>query len=321
MDIFKDYNYESEYSCSRYTRAKHFNKLMYLIINVNKIENGKHILRKYIINNKNEINEVNSRGWTPLMISVRNSKKIGIFEEIKLLIDNGADINAKNDDKWTPLMMAVGYSNIDSSLETVKLLIEKGSDVNSKDDDGWSPLMLASSRSDESSNLETVKLLIDKGSRINEKSNEGNTALLTTAIQISNKDNLDKINLLLDVIKLLIENRADIYTQNNNYRTFFEYIPPKALPEIVKLITQVEFYNFCMKKIIKTIPNIIHILLKPDSLRSRLLSMKWEIGNNMNNGKLYNELIGENNDIFDYLGIYDDESLKTKILDAIKFMD
>lgn len=46
-----------------------------------------------------------------------------------------------------------------------------------------------------------------------------------------------------------------------------------------------------------------------------------DIFKDYNYDNLYTELLMNNKKIFDYYGIYDDESLKTKILDAVKFMD
>jgi hypothetical protein len=37
-NLFSDYDYEQKYPCSRYIESNHFTKLMYLIINGNKIE-------------------------------------------------------------------------------------------------------------------------------------------------------------------------------------------------------------------------------------------------------------------------------------------
>lgn len=154
-NIFDGYDYEREYDCSEFTKANHFNKLMYLIINVNNIQNGKKILAEYIINNKNEINEKNSEGWTSLLIAARNSKKFGILEEIKLLIENGADIDATDINGRTPLMMA-SSSKTDSDLETVKLLIECGADINAKDNYLYTPLLMAL-RYNTDTKFETIK--------------------------------------------------------------------------------------------------------------------------------------------------------------------
>ena len=61
-----DYDYNREYYCSIKTKCKHFSKLMYYIINVNNIPNGKEIIKKYIEENKDKINDKNEVGWTVL---------------------------------------------------------------------------------------------------------------------------------------------------------------------------------------------------------------------------------------------------------------
>lgn len=76
-----------------------------------------------------------------------------------------------------------------------------------------------------------------------------------------------------------------------------------------------------MKKIIMTLPQtILTILLSPNKMRSTLLAIKWQI-DTAHGEDLYTKLVDLNKELFDYFGIYDNESLRTKILDAVKFMD
>lgn len=349
-DIFKDYNYEKEYSCSPNVIAKHFNKLMYLIININNIHNGRNFFKEYIRDNENEINEMNSAGWSALMIAVRNSKKFNLLEEIKLLIKKGADINVTNKDGWSSLMLASRYSNENSNIETVKLLINKKADINATNKTGCSSLMIASRFSNDTSNIETVKLLIEKGADVNAKDNEGWTPLMMASRYSNEKSNNETVKLLienganiniinqskvsalllaaigteirvppesnLDTIKILIENGANVNVEYN--KTFFGYLTLDHSREIINLVSQINFNKFCMKNVMKMVPiKAYKILLNPESFQSQLLAIKWKI----NYGGSYTELIKENKKLFDYLGIYDDHSLRTKIMDCMKFMD
>lgn len=129
-DVFKDYDYEKlycppgRYTCSDYT------KLMFLIINADKI--NRNILREFISNEKN-INQKNSNGETALMIAIMCPQEFNLIEEIKLIIKQGANINLQ--DRWgqSALMMTAKYSVGDNNLEIMKLLLDSGSNINLQD--------------------------------------------------------------------------------------------------------------------------------------------------------------------------------------------
>jgi ankyrin repeat protein len=83
-NVFASYDYENIYRCSKITSSRHFTKLMYLVINNKKY--GNDILRKYILENKEEINKKNNIGWTALMIAARNSNVDNNVETVKLQV-------------------------------------------------------------------------------------------------------------------------------------------------------------------------------------------------------------------------------------------
>ncbi len=102
-------------------------------------------------------------------------------------------INDSLKDK-TPLIIAVG----NSYLETVKKLIENGANVNKYDDEGWSALTYAANNGD----IEIAKILLENNVRIKDE--------LLYAIKSP------IIESRIDMMKLLIENRANInYTDEN----------------------------------------------------------------------------------------------------------
>ena len=127
MNIFENYNYENNYYYSPTTFCNHFNKLMYLIINIDKMKNqyifSDHtiyeIIEEHIKKNNNEINEKNSKGWTALMIAARCSNYNSNIETVKLLLDYGADINLFENQGRTVLMLAARYSNSCNNIETI----------------------------------------------------------------------------------------------------------------------------------------------------------------------------------------------------------
>ena len=114
--------------CSPYIMATNFSPLMKAIL--------KHDLNS-IKENLQDINAVNSIGWTALMIASRNSNIWSSNDIVELLLNNGADPNFKNENGWTALMSVSGYSREESSEKTVEILLEKGADHNIKYKKGW----------------------------------------------------------------------------------------------------------------------------------------------------------------------------------------
>lgn len=110
--------------------------------------------------------EVNTQGWTPLMISVAN----GHEDTARTLIHFGANVNHTNTLGRTPLMFASKYGY----LSIVRMLLEAGAETNVDDiENNGTPLIAASAANHE----EIVKLLLDYGANPNIKDNEGKTAL------------------------------------------------------------------------------------------------------------------------------------------------
>ena len=307
-NIFDDYDYEKEYDCSRITKCNHFSKLMFLIINVNNIPNGHTILKNYISTNQDEINKKNAEGWTALHIAARNSNIYG-SEIVKLLLENNADVNLTDKIGFTALMLAAKYSNTESSLETVKLLLEKGANINLINKYGWTALMWAVQYSNSSSNLETVKLLLEKGANVNLTEKNGRTVLMMAA-RYSNRNGLE-------TAKLLLENCANVNLIDKDNKTFFNYIPIECLQECLDIVYQIKYQKLFMKKLLKPINlRSIELLLRPDSLRIKLIGIKWNSNNN-----LFEELSTNDPSLLSYFGITDEESLKWKIIDNLKYVD
>jgi ankyrin repeat protein len=128
-------------------------------------ESGNSLAVEKLINEGANINEPDSRGYTPLMYAVWSGKN----ETVKVLINRGADVNRRALDGYTPLLGASYYGFFDIA----KLLIDKGADVNARSDYKSSPLMLATA----ANNDELSKLLINKGADVNAQDDSGETAL------------------------------------------------------------------------------------------------------------------------------------------------
>ncbi|AVL95155.1 ankyrin repeat protein [Moumouvirus australiensis] len=243
-----------------------------------------------------------------LIITERNypdghQKIINYLENNK----NLREINHKNEEGWTALMIACRNSNIWSSIETVKLLLKFGADVNLQEkEDGWTALMLASTHSNDDSNIETVKLLLDYSSDPNIKDNNGYTILEYVSRQINRTSNLKTLLLLID------------YGANNYYEIACFTFTKAQLKIYYKLLAQKTHYKMNMDYIHKTIKSHTNkILYNPNSIRSQLLFMKLVLENNSTEKCI----TFKNLELFDYLGIYDIDSIEIKIFDSLKYMD
>ena len=143
-------------------------------------------------------------------IIVRFTGTTASIDAVKLLISYGVNINNKDDTNRTPLMDAMQflYLNDRISIETINLLFEHGADVNIKSNTGKIALSYAINNSYTLENLEIIKLLVRKGSNINNKDWKYNTPLIKCFNSRSNT--LIKYK----TIKLLLDNKADIYIKN-----------------------------------------------------------------------------------------------------------
>lgn len=122
-------------------------------------------VKKYMENGLDP-NEINTQGWTPLMVSAANGHK----ETVELLIHYGANVNQANTLRRTALMFASKYGY----LEIVKMLLDAGAETNVNDiENTATPLISASAAGHE----EVVRLLILHGANPNTKSKDGKTAL------------------------------------------------------------------------------------------------------------------------------------------------
>lgn len=116
------------------------------------------------------VNEPDSRGYTPLMYAIWAKKT----ETVKILLDKGADVNAGDDNN--ALHYAIQYAQ----PEIVKLLISNGADIKRKDSSSVTHLAYAVSylySSKDYPQIDIVKQLIKSGADINVKNTEGETIL------------------------------------------------------------------------------------------------------------------------------------------------
>ena len=108
-----------------------------------------------------EIDAVNSKGWTSLMLAAEK----GCYQILCRLIKMGANVNAHSTDaRWTSLMSASsnGFTDI------AEALISAGAAVNAQQAGGWSALMIAV----QAGQASIVRLLLQHGGRIYDRKEE-----------------------------------------------------------------------------------------------------------------------------------------------------
>jgi len=101
-------------------------------------------------------------------------------------------------------------------------------------------------------------------------------------------------------------------------KNFLDLIEGKNLDGCDKLISDIKNRKNSMTKIIQLIPlEYSKIIYRPDSLRTQILSLKWETNRN----KTYTELCETKKEILNYLNIVDLDIFKRKLNDITKYMD
>ena len=148
------------------------------------------------------------------------------IEAIKLLIKHGADVNYEGNSYWTsPIYCCLNSENI----ELTELLIENGADVNINYE-CYSPLIHFIQRFPDNNFLEITKLLIRKGSKINYKDDNGNTALMI-CFEIKYDESIK-----FDIIKLLLDNKVDIYIKNSKGKNILKIIQDKIIKDKIGIL-------------------------------------------------------------------------------------
>ena len=278
-----------------------------------------------------DINKVNENsGMTPLMWAIVNNKCDYQNDIVKLLLDKGANINLQDRQYRTVLMHIIitlkkfnrWYNNDkkpEKLFDIVKLLLNKDAKINTSCKNGNTALMYVM-RIRHNIKLDIVDLLLDKGAKINKVNKDGDTALIIAA---SNALYIDSVSADYDVIKLLLYKRANLYINNKEGENFFSYIFSNVIKnkkiglEFLKIIDTIKYSEMCMEKIFKILKIYSQrFLSRPTSLRTTLINIKWDMVDNF-----YELLKKKYKCVFQYFGIYDQDSMKLKITENIKLME
>ncbi len=173
----------------------------------------------------------------------------------------------------------------------------------------FTALMMAARYSNTTSNVRTVKLLLGSGADVNMKNNDGSTALMLAARYSNTDSNIETVRLLLD-------SRSDPFIVNTEGKNFISYLNlnGKKEMECFKITQDFAHHNLCMKKVMGQIKLVD--LYSPNNYRIKLMNIKWDLEN-----MSYKLFLEKQPEFVKYFGIYDDESLKTKIMDNLKYLD
>ncbi len=180
---------------------------------------------KYLLDHGADINAnsaryQNSNGWTALTFSLEFDHK----EIARLLLERGANPNACVPGNYS----ALGSASYKGNDKMVRLLLEKGADPNACIGEyGWTPLMYASKYG----NFSIVKQLVEGGADIDAIDSDGRNAVRYAGDKgyqhivdyLNSKATPDLISAAYhgetEVVKILIENGADINERNSRGMT------------------------------------------------------------------------------------------------------
>ncbi|MFC6345700.1 ankyrin repeat domain-containing protein [Vagococcus carniphilus] len=183
-----------------------------------------HLVNQILQTEDYDINEVNDKKETPLLIATHNNQ----VEIAKSLIDSGADINQQDAIQDSPYL----YAGAQGKTEILAYMMEK-STPNQKivNRYGGNALIPAA----EKGHLDNVKLLLtDKSVDINHQNDFGYTALIE-AIALR-----DGSKVYQDIVSVLLENGADKTLKDSTGRDAEDYARELGYGNMLKMLQKAE---------------------------------------------------------------------------------
>ena len=150
---------------------------------------------------------------------------LGRLDLMKILLEHGADPNIKDNRGRAALILAFVMGNID--VEDISCLLNSGADVNTQDDEGLTALMWTVLERDKSANF-MISALIRTGGLNTENGIKWMCfAYCLSALKRENQ---------LELVKLLIENGADVKIRNKSGMTALTYAAMNFDDEIFSIL-------------------------------------------------------------------------------------
>ncbi len=212
---------------------------------------GHYEVVKLLLENGVKADAADHHGWTRLITAAKN----GHYEVVKLLLENGAKIDAADRKGYTALTMAA----MNGHDKVVQLLIENGAKIDALNACGETALITAAMNG----HNKIVKLLLENGAQTDATNRDGWT--LTSAVMYGLEKvrgllfaNMAKITAASDwtalmmaanyghyeVVKLLLENGANIHAQNQDGKTASDLAKTEEIKEMLKKAAVLEWIEF-----------------------------------------------------------------------------
>lgn len=181
-----------------------------------------------------DVNFKNSEGNSPLHIATVQ----GNSQKVQSLLTEGAEVNAVNNLWLTPLHYAVncGWNEI------VQILLDHGAKVNALNNFDFTPLHYAANQG----KIKIAKLLIEKRAPLNIQNMFGQTPLHCASNHKHSKFNCEDCGSQykycsvshgrIEVVKLLIEQGAKLYLEDEDGYTALDLARNKGFEEVVALL-------------------------------------------------------------------------------------
>lgn len=155
---------------------------------------------------------------------------------VKLLLDEGAETEAKDERNCTPLM----WASCSGHEAIVKLLLDKGAETKAKDEYGQTPLWIAADGGDETYPLSDYKMQLMLLKQQNDKRQMMHRQVQSDMDEISwgNRARTDAERGHEAIVKLLLDNGAEIEVRNSGGQTPLSYAAERCKEAIVKLLLE-----------------------------------------------------------------------------------
>ncbi|ANB50947.1 hypothetical protein [Powai lake megavirus] len=251
------------------------------------------------------INDINISRCSALEYAMElpGNKKI-----IKLLVKYGTDVNYISYDKIPLIVWA--SSNYEPDISIAKIFLNAGANINFYDYHHRSLLHCILKNEYCKNTYEIIKFLLDNGFDIDYETNITKRYNYIDRVIYYREQSI----FACAYKKYILDNNIKIISLILDYGYNYTMIRT-CDQQILKIIDAIKFKNTYFKSIHREICDVKNeFIYRPGSLRFKLASMNWYI----NSGYIYNCLTLKNLDVIEYLGVFDEKDLISKIKETIR---